>query len=417
MKRYQRTVASQYLVIALSIGAIVGVGALGFLAMNRLAFADHFAIPWAAGRIWLLEGESPYSNSAFNTASAAINESTFLAELPDTQFFTPPILTLIFYLPFSLIPYTISRIIWVTVLCISFGFIGILSLNFSKWNLPFSGRFIVVLFLVFWLPSSFAIVNGFLAPIIISLLLLSFYLIQMNQDTTAGFLLSLTFSSFPTSGLILILLLFWSISHRRWSIITGFFAGVGFLFVISFLILPSWFRDWVSVLLNQSISWDWVQTPLMDLAALLPGVVQPLTIFLHIVFGIYALILIISLMGQSGHVFTYRIFTLMILAYLLHVQGSIVYLPLIIPPIFLVFRFWAERWGVFGHLLSWLVLVIIGAGSWLLVTSEVDFTASMAPPLLTIAFPLFVFLGMIWIRWWALRIPKLPYGEGKIQKY
>jgi len=102
MKRYRRTAVSQYLVVTLILFAIIGVGLLGFLMQTRIPFSDNFVIPWAAGRSWLLEGETPYGNAAIETASEALENSSFKARLPESQGFTQPILSLIFYLPSSL---------------------------------------------------------------------------------------------------------------------------------------------------------------------------------------------------------------------------------------------------------------------------------------------------------------------------
>jgi hypothetical protein len=250
---------------------------------------------------------------------------------------------------------------------------------------------------------------GHLAPIIIVLLLAGIYLVVNGQDTTAGLLLSLTFSVFPSSGLILIVLLIWGISHRRWSLLSGYFSGVIFLLVISWLVMPSWFMEWAAVMLETYQGWDWVNTPMMSLAALLPGIALPFSIFLNGALIVYSIMLTITIMGQTGRVFNYKLFTVFIIAYLLHVQPSIFLLLLTIPALFMVFRSWSERWGLFGNLLSWGVLVLIGVGSWLLVHSTLDFTQIDYGPFLTIGYPLLVLLGMIWIRWWAMRIPMLPY--------
>lgn len=409
IKRYRRTAASQYLVVIIVLLSIVGVGLLTSFVMSRIPFVDEFALPWAAGRLWLLGGESPYAPSAIQEAASAIDESTFLASLPDSQVLRQPLLTLAFYLPFSLMPYAAARVIWMTILAVCVGLIGFFGIQLSGWKGSAFEQFGAILLMVCWLPGVSAILAGHLAPITIVLLLAGIYLVVNGQDTTAGLLLSMTFSAFPSSGLILIVLLIWGISKRRWSLLSGYFSGVIFLLVISWLVMPSWFMEWAAVMFETYQGWDWVNTPMMSLAALLPGIALPFSIFLHGALIVYSISLTITILGQSGRSFTYKLFTVFIFAYLLHVQPSIFLLLLMIPAMFLVFRSWSERWGQFGILLSWGVLVLIGVGSWLLVYSTIDFTQPDYGPFLTIGFPLLVLMGMIWIRWWALRIPKLPY--------
>jgi hypothetical protein len=408
MNRYRRTTSSQYLVVILILAAMIGVGFLGFLIMNRFTFVDHFVLPWSAGRAWLLSGESPYSPNVTDIAANALEESSFQASLPETQVLAQPLLTLVFYLPFSLIPYTISRVIWTTVLSICVGLIAFFSIRLSGWKLSNLEQMGLILVMVIWPPSVNAIIGGHLAPIIIALLLAGIYLITDGQDTTAGFVLALTVSSFLTSGLILLLLLIWSISTKRWSILAGMFSGFIFLLAVSLLVLPTWFMDWASVLFNTLQGWEWVNTPLMNLAELLPGVAQFLSIFLHLVMAIYALYLMITIYGRTGRAFAYKISAVFIVAYLLHVGGSMIYLLFLIPALLLVFRFWTERWA-WGHLFAWGLIILVVGGSWFLMNFNLDFSLPVEIPLLTIGLPLLVLLGMIWIRWWALNVPQLTY--------
>ncbi len=409
MKRYQRTAASQYLALAVILISVAGIGLLGSFVMSRVPFVDHFALPWAAGRAWLLMGESPYEASVAELAHEAIGESPYQALLPDSQAFTQPLLTLVFYLPFSLIPYALSRVLWMTLLSLCVGLIGYLSMRLAGWKVSTFAALAVLLVVVFWLPSVTAILSGHLAPLIIALLMLGVYLITDEQDTTAGFLLALTISSFSTSGLVLLLFVVWSISTRRWSILAAVLSGFVFLVTLSFLILPSWFMSWAAALFEVFQGGAWFSTPLMQLAQLLPGIANFLQIFLHALAGIYAIYILISALGRSESAFLYKISGFFILAYLLHIQGSIIYLPLVIPALLLVFQYWTERWGKLGQWISWGALALVGAGSWLLIIPDVNFSAPFNVPLLTLGFPLFVLLGMVWIRWWALSIPKLPY--------
>lgn len=409
MKRYRRTAISQYLVFILILFVFLGFGVLGAFVMSRVPFTDHFAIPWAAGRSWLLEGLSPYDSSVISLATSAVEESVLLAQLPEDQVFRQPILTLIFYLSFSLLPYAIGRVIWVMFVGLCTGIIGLLSMRLSGIRLKLPGQIIVIFVLIFWLPGVHAILGGYLAPITLALIMAGIYLVTIEQDTTAGLILALTFSAFPTSGLVLLLLFAWSISNRRWSILSGFFSGVAFLVIISFLVIPTWFMDWASVMISYFEGWGWIQTPLMDMANFLPGIADFLTILLHVIFGIYALYLIITSLRKSDLIFVYKLSLYFIVVYFFHVQGSMMHLFFLVPALLLVFRFWAERWGFWGQLLSWALLITLGAVTWLLAFPTIDFTVSMDDKIISIVIPLFVLIGVIWIRWWALKIPKLPY--------
>ena len=409
MKRYRRTAASQYLVVVIIMVSVIGLGLLSAFLMSQVPFVDYFVIPWAAGRAWLLDGINPYESSVIDEASTSIQDSPYLANLPDSPVLTLPLLSLIFYLPFSLIPYTISRVIWATLLSLCLGLIGIMSIRLVGWKIPAYQIFIAVSMFLFWLPGAGIILTGHLSPIIILLLLVGMQLVIDRQDTTAGLVLALTASSFPSSGLFLIILLIWSISRKRWSIISSFFSGFLFLSVISWLVFPTWFLSWLSLLFSTYSGWEWIHTPMMDFAALLPGLSPSLSVFLHAIMGVYAIFLIISVVGKSDRAFIYNTFGILIITYFLHIQASTYYLVLVIPGMFLVFRYWYERWGSLGKILTWAFLIIISGGSWLLVNGNINFVTTHWIPLLSIGFPVLVLVGIIWIRWWAIRIPKLPF--------
>jgi hypothetical protein len=392
----------------------MGIAALCFLSaavMQRIPFKDQFVIPWTATRTWLLEGVSPYDESVIKNAEDTLSDSRYLGSLDSTALIEPAI-NLVFYLPFSLIPYEISRAIWMFVLMAAAGAIGHFGLLLSGWKVSRIERIVLFIVTVLWLPGASSILTGQLTPIIIFLILASIYLILRGKDTQAGFLLALTFGSIQISILILIVLLVWCISRRRWSIIFAYFSGIIFLFILTLLLIPSWPLDWLRVILNIYTDFSWIHTPLMSLADILPGIAYYLSVFLHILFAIYFLFLGVTLLRKSGREFTWKIFSLLVIAFLFHTQATIDHVFLVLPAAFLMFRFWSERWRLAGRLLTWLLIALIVIGPWLTVDMNVSFVEGIALPVFIAGFPFLVIVGMVWIRWWAFNIPKLPF-DGK----
>ncbi len=408
-KRYTRTSLSQYLYLVLFLVCLAALGLLISTILQRIPFQDQFVLPWAAGRLWLLEGVSPYDQAVTVLADTTLNQSAFLGSLPQSKTLIDPVINLIFYWAFSLIPYQVSRVIWTILMVLVVGLIGYFSLMLSGWKISLGEKIGVILISFCWLPGINAIMRGQLSPMIILLTLMSIYLVLQEKDMQAGFILALIFGSLPTTGLIIFLLVIWCISHRRWSILTAYFSGVAFLFAITLLLLPAWPLNWLQAILESYGNWDWINTPLMTLASILPGIANYLSIFLHVICAIYSLYLWITLLGKTGRVFTWKLLAMLVVAYLFHVKGTINQLFLVMPAMFMVFRFWSERWQLFGRILSWLILILLLAGSWLLVRPEISFVVEMSLPILVVGLPVLVFLGMIWIRWWALKIPRLPF--------
>lgn len=410
-QRYRRTVTSQYIFVGLIIAGIIGIGYIGTIVMTRVPFVDHFAIPWAAGRSWLLEGINPYESTVIAEAEAIIAESGYMAILPEQNVLMHPLINLIFYLPFSLIPYPISRAIWLTILAISVGLIGLLSFKLSGWKTTKFELLGGITLFIIWLPGVYAILTGQLAPIILLLTFAGVHLLLDEQDMTAGFLLALTFGALPTTVLILIPIMIWSISQRRWSLISAYFSGVAFIMIISLLMLPSWPMEWLGIMLNTLENRDWIQTPLMELALLLPGIVDFMSFTLHGVFIIYLLTLWITISGKIGRIFTWKLSAVLVIAFLLHIQPTYFHLFLILPAMFLVFHFWSDRWKLFGRILSWSVIFGIVGVSWLFVNAETVLTQRISLPILSVSLAMLVIGGMIWNRWWAFRIVKLPFDQ------
>lgn len=410
MKRYKKIAVSQYLIVGLILVAIVGFGLLSTTIMQRISFTDQFAIPWAAGRAWLLQGTNPYDQSVVQLAEEAVAESDYSAELPSGKVLLQPLINLFFYLPFSLIPFEISRAIWVTLSALFTGVSVFMALKLSALKVSLIEGLILLILGTFWLPGAFSILSGALTPVVIMLILLSVSMIMNGQETAAGFLLALTFGSMLMTGIILLFLIVWAISVKRWTLVKAYFAGLLFILIISWLLLPSWPLDWLNNIINYTQDFDWVRTPLLALAALLPGIYDFLTISLHALLGIFLLIELITVVRKTGQKFLWKLFTIFIITFLFHVQVTFAHLLLLLPGAYFVFRFWTERWGLNGRLLSWVVVLLMTIGSWLLVLPEISFTERVNLPVLIIVLPISIFVGMLWIRWWAFQIPRLDPG-------
>jgi len=408
-KRYQRTALPQYLIVGALIVIAIGIGLASRLIMAEFPFADHFAIPWAAGRGWLLEGQNPYDPTIIDFAKTTLAETDFLGVIPKPALLEHPVITLFFYLPFSLIPYEISRSIWMALLVISVLLIGYFALKLSAWKTSNIEGFFIIVLLLAWLPSMSAIINGQLTPLILLFVFTAIYLLQNGQTTAAGFFLALTFGSFQTTFFIILLLLIWSFSHHRWDFLGAYFAGIAFLIAISIILLPSWPLDWLGIMLQKFDGISALQTPLMILANTLPGIASYLLVFLHTGTILYLLFVWFERRRKPDGEFAWKMVVTFVLAFLLHIQASLHHLYLIVPGIFLIFRFWTERWGNFGRILSWLVYLLLIMSPWLSGFKDIDFSTESTQPSLLIGLPLLVMIGLLSVRWWAVKVPKLPF--------
>jgi hypothetical protein len=408
MNRYRRSAFSQYFIIAIILLIIIGFGFLSSRILKLVPFTDDFMIPWAAGRAWLLDGDNPYNPILRTSIEGEISKSGFQAQIPGSTALSTPIINLVFYLPFSLIPYGISRIIWTTMIAISVVVICYISLLITKWKTQFIEKLFVILLFTIWLPGVSTIISGHLSPLIISLIMLGILLLTKGQDTAAGFILSLSIGSLPLSLIIMISLLIWSISHRRWSMIIAYFAGAVFQVIISILLLPSWPMDWLQLIIKTIESGDWLQTPLMTLSSRLPGIETFLLVFLHSITLLYLIVLFITIRKKVELVFIWKLSMILVLSVFVSMQMQLSSLFFVLPGTFLVLRFWSERWHWKGKIASWVFILTIALGSWIILYPDIVFIDRISAPAVFLGVPALVIVGLIGIRWWALEIPRVP---------
>lgn len=404
--RYKRVYYSQYLIVAIAIVLVAGLALLGHWAMKQVAYEDQFVIPWAAGRSWLLEGVNPYDSQVIQLARSTLNASDFQGRFPQIAELSEPVLNLVFSLSLSLVPYEIARTIWVTLLMVSVGLSGFLALKIAKWQTSLPEKIVVIALLMAWLPSLQSVLRGSLAPLVIFLILYGVYAIFNGKDTLAGFLLALTFGSVQISFLLLILLIVWSIIQRRWSVVVAYFSGLAFLWVVSLILLPSWPSGWLGMILNNYFNLDWIQTPLMAVSGLLPGVSRYLSLGLHIGFAIFLVVVWIAALGSRDGVIPWRIVAILNLAFLFQPENPAGQLALTLPALFLAFRYWSERWGLVSRILSWLITLGVFILPWIAADFPLTFASTRPFEGLVIWLPLVTMAALISVRWWALTLPK-----------
>ena len=116
-------------------------------------------------------------------------------------------------------------------------------------------------------------------------LLAALWAIEHQRDAWAGILLSVTTIKPQMVFLVLIFLLLWSLTQRRWTVVISFGVSIAVLVASSMLLVPTWPLDFVNNALAYS---DYVAfgTPLENLLHfILPAsIAGPLTVILSILF-------------------------------------------------------------------------------------------------------------------------------------
>jgi hypothetical protein len=214
--------------------------------------SDDFIPYWAGGNL-NINGENPYNPQnieklQINAGGQASGEYTISIVL------SPPwAMTLV--MPFGLINYPISRLIWLI-----FSVVLILISSQLLWQI-YSGknhqRWLAILVVFMFAPTISALEVGQIAPLLLlGITGFLYFTISRRNDWLAGVFLGVA-SIKPQLGFIFwIALLFWIIQQRRWLILTSTVLTVLVLTLIATIFNPHIIIQYISMLQTYQIS-DW----------------------------------------------------------------------------------------------------------------------------------------------------------------
>ncbi len=255
--------------------AFVLVGlALAMLTAANYQFArmapggNDFLPRWLALRLWLLEGRNPYAPEV----TLAIQRMIYgRPALPgeDVSHFVYPLYVAVVLAPFSLLPYTLARALWMTVLELSLVGLTLLSVRWAGWRLSSRGRLALVLWVVLGYHGLRTVVLGQYAGWNAFLMAAALVLLQARRDVWAGVLLALSTVKPQMAFLLVPWLLLWAWGTGRRSLIGSTIGTLVVLWGVSFALLPPWLQGWLQQVMEYP-SYTGPGSPLTALAAWLP---------------------------------------------------------------------------------------------------------------------------------------------------
>ncbi|HSN95524.1 MAG TPA: hypothetical protein VLR89_10760, partial [Anaerolineaceae bacterium] len=102
---------------------LISLVVMTFLNLNlqqRFKASDDFAPRYAAARLWLREGISPYDPKVAVEANSLQQDLGFTNNGFDQGSFIEPVFTLFIYMPLSLLPFLTARAIWMAIVAVSY---------------------------------------------------------------------------------------------------------------------------------------------------------------------------------------------------------------------------------------------------------------------------------------------------------
>ena len=368
---------------------------------------NDFLARWVGARMWLLEGISPYDERvSMETQEMIYGRPADPTIDEDLGHFVYPLPSMIFFAPFGLFEYTLARALWMTFLELVLGGLVFVSLRLVDWKISFAQLPLLILFGLLWYHGARNIMVGQFAAIEALLIAGTLLLIMKDQDVPAGFLLALATSKPQMVIFILLLVLAWAYSSRRFSVITGFFGSFLALYLISFFFIPNWPLQMIWQIMEYPEYSDRIGSLVTILAGGLPGISSQLRTFLLIFFWGYLCLEWVLVWGKDEHWFLWTALMTLVLSQFLVTGPATTNYVIMLPAFFMILKIWKDRWGAAGKWIVWATLAVSLVGLWALFFSTVD--GNLEQPAMYLPLPLFCLVGLWWVRWWAIRSHRLP---------
>ncbi|MEA4811082.1 MAG: glycosyltransferase family 87 protein [Anaerolineaceae bacterium] len=384
---------------------LVGLTFLNLELQQRYKASDDFAPRYAAARLWMQKGFSPYAPEVSEEAKRLQKDHGFTSNQFDQGSFIEPVFYLLVYLPLSFLPFMTARAIWMAVSAVSYLISVYLAFRLAEIKLHLLEAIAMSLLLFVWYPSFKLILTASILPPFIALTLLACYLGLKMEGTAAGVFLFLCFGILPISVPLAVFLMIIFAGQRDSSLLTVYLVGIGFLILISSILFPGWIAAWFANFIKIHPDLSWVRTPLLRLAEFFPGAKMPIAILLH---GLVLFAFVFEWYGLRHYQMRNLRFKLMItflLLYLFNLTSHGAYLIFLLPALFLSFRFLREKWRIFGKITAWVIYLALVFFYWKRFASLGTWTFE-EPSLIVLLLPLITLVGLQWFRWWATKSPR-----------
>jgi hypothetical protein len=390
------------LVVILFIAASTG---LVFLNLKLKGGGD-FYIHWVASRGFVFDTIDPYSAEVpARVQQLAYEDGVKTGDEP--YILDTPFQILLLYFPFSLLSDpTLARALYTWILELALFGLAVQSLRLTDWEMPPVFAVLFVVFSVFSFYSYQAILEA--SPV----LLLGFLyaeiliLLRAEMDELAGALMAVSLYYWEVGAPFLILILLRMYYEKRTRVFSGLFMVSIVLLIISFIGYPNWILPYLRAGAN-NLRADFgfnIRTVLIDLWPSYGGITA----------WIFITALVIALgyewtMARRGEPRRFYWVACLSLAAapLLGFRTEMEHLSVLIIPLALVFAIVYERWRRFGAGLTYLLLLVVLLVPWALYFFEFNRFDEIAREITFLFLPLFTVIGLYWIRWWAIRPPRI----------
>ncbi len=395
-----------YQFIALAVILFLLICAALLYANFTLKGGGDFYVHWVGARAFLFDKIDPYSGEVAARVQGLVYEGSTKAG-DEPYILDTPFQILLLYFPISLVsdPAT-ARAVFTLFLELALFALAILSLRLTDWESP---RFFAIFFAFLAVCNFYAFQAVYESSP--ALMLAFFYAAiltayRAEADEFVGALLSFSLYYWEVGAPFLILFFWRAYREKRTRIFAGFFMFALVMYFVAFLTYPNWVIPFLRATVN-NLRADFGFSAHAVLVHLLPAQGQTLGWILTI-----GLVIALGYEWSSAVSGDFRRFywascLSLASAPLLGFRTEMEHLVVLIIPLALVFAVVHDRWRRIGNGLTFLLMLFIFAIPWLLYFLSFGSSYKFASELTFLFLPLSTLIGLYWIRWWAIRPPRI----------
>ena len=398
--------ARDYQFIALVVIVFLILSAALVYANLTLTGGGDFYVHWVGSRSFLFEKIDPYSGEVpARVQELVYGDSAKAGTKP--YILVTPFHILLLYFPFSLLSDPqLARAIFTLILELALFALAWSSLRLMDWEVP---RYFLVLFFLFCIFNFYAFQAILEAsPVLLLGLVYAGMLLALRseQDELAGALMAVSLYYWEVGAPFLILVAWRVYSEGRGRVFAGFGMLSFILLAASFLWYPNWIIPYLRAGIN-NLKTDFGFTTQAAFAHIFPS---QNGIFAWIFIGI--LVIALGYEWSTAHNADFRRFywaccLSLAASPLLGFRTELEHLAVLVIPLALIFAIVNDRWQRFGNGLATLFLLAVFSIPWAVYFLAPPHLDGLAREILFLFLPLFTIIGLYWIRWWAIRPPRV----------
>ena len=398
--------AEEIRLLLLLLFILVALLALNLYLARLLPAGEWLFLRWSGSRAFLFEQVEPYSRAIAERVQQLVYERIALAS-EYRYVLNDPFYILLFYTPLALFPkFEIARGVWMLVTEAALVFTVIFSIRLSEWEPP---RLLYILLIGFGLFSFFslnALITASPSILLTFLYLGALLALRSSSDELAGALLFLAAYQWEVGALFFLVILIFVISNRRWQVLMGFGMSLIVMLIVSFLTHPAWGLPYIRAVIsnvNQGVNLNLNHI----ISAWFPIQQIPIARIISIV--LIAIVFLESVGGVQAH-FRRVFWTASLALAATPLIGLAIFLSnyvVLIPAIILVLAMIWDRWASLRAVRIAIILIPFLAVPFYLYLQTVIIYAPLYTDLLNVLPPVATILVLYWMRWWAVRTPRV----------